>query len=225
MCSRPFNMLWIDTETTGLSPRKNAVVSIAALANWNTEGGFYREVRPFETVELDDKAMRVNGFTSEQLFDPARPSEVQVANEFNEWVKYNFDGPPLVCGQNVRFDMDFVNALYLRTGVYLGLQTRAFDIQTVALYLHSLGLVELPFKGSAISTNLDVLLQTFLPEQARQGERHNAYEDIWLTRNVFWAMQRKVAEMGERLAKIGDLSDKLLQTPVLTGEQLAMDLA
>lgn len=219
--STPFNMLWIDVETTGLNPRKNAVASIAALANWHTEGGYYREIRPFEGAELDEKALQINGFTREQLFDPSRPSETQVANEFNEWVKYNFDGPPIICGQNVRFDMDFVNAMYRRTGVYLGLQTRAFDIQTVALYLHSLGLVELPFKGSAISTNLDVLLQTFLPEQKRQGATHGAYEDIWLTRNVFWAMQRKVAEMGERLAQIGTLTDK---PEVLTGEQLAMEL-
>lgn len=223
--SRPFNMLWLDVETTGLSPRKNAVASIAALANWNTEGCFYSELRPFEAAELDEKALQVNGFTREQLFDPARPSETQVANEFNEWIKYNFDGPPLVCGQNVRFDMDFVNAMYRRTGVYLGLQTRAFDIQTVALYLHSLGMVELPFKGSAISTNLDVLLQTFLPDQVRQGEYHNAFQDIWLTRNVFWAMQRKVAELSERLAKIGDLPDKLMSSGVLTSEQLVMDLA
>ncbi len=224
--SRPINLLWIDTETTGLSARKNGLVSIAALANWNTDGNFYREIRPFAEAELEPKAMEVNGFTREQVFDPARPSEVQVANEFNAWVKASFSGPPIICGQNVRFDMDFINAMFRRHNVYLGLHTRALDIQGAALYLHSVGLIELPFKGDCVLTNLDVLLDIFLPEQKRQStQTHSAFEDIWLTRNVFWAMQRKVAEMGERLARIGDLSEKLLQTPVLTGEQLAMDFA
>lgn len=219
--ARQPNMLWVDVETTGLSARKCAVASIAALANWDTENIFYREIRAWDGAALDPEALRVNGFTSEQLFASERPTEAQVANEFNAWILKSFDGPPIICGQNVKFDIDFIGEMYRRTGVALNLKTRFLDTQAVALFLHGAGVIELPFSGNFIKTNLDVIVDAVLPRDSARTGAHNALHDIWLTRNAYWAMMKKVQDFKAAF----DVAEKLRETPVLTGEQLALDMA
>jgi DNA polymerase III epsilon subunit-like protein len=219
--TRQPNMLWVDVETTGLSPRKCAVASIAALANWDTENIFYREIRAWDGAALDPEALRVNGFTSEQLLSEDRPTETQVANEFNAWVMRSFSGPPIICGQNVKFDIDFIGEMYRRAGVVLNLKTRFLDTQAVALFLHNAGVIELPFSGDFIKTNLDVLVAAVLPSEAARTGAHSALHDIWLTRNAYWAMMSRVQDYK---AAFDDLQ-KVKGVPVLTGEQLALDMA
>ena len=136
-----------------------------------------------------------NGFTREQLWTRRGRVKQQVAEEFNAWASATFSGPPIVAGMNVTFDVNFMGELYRRTGTVFGLRSRFLDVQDVAIFLHTAGLIELPYSGSFLRTNLGALLLTLTPGAVR-SEKHTCFEDVWLTRNVYGAMLNKAARGG-----------------------------
>jgi DNA polymerase III epsilon subunit-like protein len=59
-----------DTETGGLNPLRNALVSVAAIGldeNLNEIGRYYSVVKDTEDKLIEDGALKVNGFTREQI--------------------------------------------------------------------------------------------------------------------------------------------------------------
>lgn len=192
-----FEVLWLDVETTGLHPKKSGVASLAALPNWETDPAkcFYREVRCWAGAELEPAALYTNGFTEEQLFSLERPSEDQVCDEFLSWVLSSFSGPPIIAGLNTQFDINFINAMFARSGKALNLRSRFLDVQDIAIFLHTAGLATLPYSGSFLRTNLNALLMTFMPGVER-GAQHTCYEDVWLTRNIYAAMLNRAVQRG-----------------------------
>jgi DNA polymerase III alpha subunit (gram-positive type) len=192
-----FDFLWLDVETTGLHPGRSGIVSLAGLANWETDPAksFYSDVRVFADAEINEGALHVNGFTRDQIFDITRPPEVQVCEAFKSWILASFSGPPIICGMNTQFDINFVNEMFRRCGVTLGLRSRFVDVQDVAIFLHTAGLIVLEDSGSTLRTNLGSLLRVLAPGTER-SEEHTCYEDIWLTRSIYIAMLNRVTGRG-----------------------------
>ena len=60
-------MIVADLETTGLDSRKHSILSIGAMDFENQENTFYGECRIRENSEIDEEALRVNGFTREKI--------------------------------------------------------------------------------------------------------------------------------------------------------------
>lgn len=64
-------ILWVDVETTGFSPKRNGIISIAAFMMADgvidpVKGRFVAEMNPVGR-EIEDSALAVNGFTREQI--------------------------------------------------------------------------------------------------------------------------------------------------------------
>ena len=68
-------MIVLDIETTGADPQVNGIVSLGAIDFLHPERVFSAECRARDGIEIDDEALRINGFTREQILDTSKQSE------------------------------------------------------------------------------------------------------------------------------------------------------
>jgi len=118
-------ILYIDTETTGLDPKRNAVIQLAGTisADGITED-FDIRVAPREGAIIEPGAMAKNGSTLDQI--KSYPSSAtsykafvdllsKYVNKHDTKDKYHF------VGYNSNFDMDFIRAWFEQNGdTYFG---------------------------------------------------------------------------------------------------------
>lgn len=107
-------MIALDIETTGLSEKKNSMVSIGAV-HIETGKDFYKECRIYEDSEISDKALEINGFTKSQLTDESKPLPHVAYAHFYDWCLSEIgnmpsqEGEELLIGQNLpSFDVRFL---------------------------------------------------------------------------------------------------------------------
>jgi DNA polymerase III epsilon subunit-like protein len=128
-------MLVVDVETTGLNPQRNAMVSIGAIDFRRPERRFFGECRVWEGAQIDAQALVVNGYTHEQLMDPAKQSLEELMKAFVAWVRESDD--QMLAGQAPTFDHGFLRASANKCGIDWFPGYRMIDLQTVA-YVHYL---------------------------------------------------------------------------------------
>lgn len=138
---KPF--VWLDTETTGLNPHKNDVISIAIVRPQTdgTELVFSRKLKMERPENAHPKALEVNGYTEEGWADAHDPAEV-----WHEIAEKGLLSECIVAGQNVKFDTDFVEAAFRRHGIKQRISYHTYDTVTLGLlvlkpYLTSVSLV------------------------------------------------------------------------------------
>ena len=111
------NKLWIDTETTGLSPSKHGVIQLAMVFEVGGEivDKYNFKLNPFGRCEYDEKALEINGITREQI--SIYPLEKIVFKDIMGALILNkhygkFD----IAGYNTSFDIKFFRSLFARNG-------------------------------------------------------------------------------------------------------------
>lgn len=164
-------MIVIDVEASGTDAQKHSIVSVGALDLGNPTDRFYMECRIWDGAHIMPEAMAVNGFTEEQIKDPAKPSEADLTHAFLDWAK---DIPERTfAGQNVSFDRDFMREAAQRAGhTDWPFAFRTIDTHTLA-YMHMIkrGLVP-PVQHRRSALNLDAVLNYCgIPEEPNP---HNA---------------------------------------------------
>lgn len=107
-------MLVIDVEASGTEAHKHSIVSLGALDLFNPSNRIYEECRVWDGAHIMDEALKVNGFTKEQITDPKKQSEADLVHRFLDWSKDLKDRT--FAGQNVSFDRDFVKYACGRAG-------------------------------------------------------------------------------------------------------------
>ncbi len=107
-------MLVIDVEASGTEAHKHSIVSVGALDLANPTDRFYEECRVWDGAHIMDDALKVNGFTKEQITDPKKQSEADLVHAFLLWSEKIPDRT--LAGQNVSFDRDFVKYACQRAG-------------------------------------------------------------------------------------------------------------
>lgn len=107
-------MLVIDVEASGTEAHKHSIVSLGALDLFNPSNRIYEECRVWDGAHIMDEALKVNGFTKEQVTDPQKQSEADLVHRFLDWSKDLKDRT--LAGQNVSFDRDFVKYACERAG-------------------------------------------------------------------------------------------------------------
>lgn len=125
-------MIVLDVETTGLNPEKNSLVSIGALDFHNPEDRFYEECRIWEGAEVSREALEINGYSREEIADPAKKSESDIVLNFLDWLRDKQD--ITVAGQNVYMDIQFVEAATRRAGSAERLPKRIFEQHALVMY-------------------------------------------------------------------------------------------
>lgn len=115
-------IFWFDVETTGLLPWKHGIIQFAYLIEVDgveRERGSYR-IQPFDTDEIDNKALEVNGVSREELtkyLDPAiwfsgtlLPLLGKYVNKFDRGDKFT------PAGFNTDFDVSFLREFFKKNG-------------------------------------------------------------------------------------------------------------
>lgn len=112
-------ILWFDCETTGLDPYRNGMIQIAALVE--IDGEIKEELnlflRPLDTDKVDQEALDVNGHTDVEIweFPPAEEAMVKFQEALGRHVdKFDKSDKFVMAGYFVRFDMDFLRALFVK---------------------------------------------------------------------------------------------------------------
>ena len=123
-------MIVVDVEASGTNYDKHSIVSIGALEFENPGNRYYIECRIWEGAHVMEDALRVNGFTHEQITDPNKPTEGEVIRDFLFWINPIQDRT--LAGQNVSFDRDFLRAAAERAGLNWTLAYRTIDTHSLA---------------------------------------------------------------------------------------------
>lgn len=97
----PYSYVVIDLETTGLDPKNNHIIEVAALriTEDHEDGTFTSLINPHEA--LDPFITGLTGITQEMLSDA--PSLETVLPRFLDFI-----GDSIVVGHNVNFDINFI---------------------------------------------------------------------------------------------------------------------
>lgn len=163
-------MIVVDVETTGSNPYKNCIVSIGAVEFENPENTFYRECQIFEGAEIELDAMRVNGFSIDQIKDPNKKTLEQVMNEFINWCSGFYN--KTIIAHNAGFDFGFLEQSFKRYNLYWQFGFRSIDIHT-ACYLNMMtNNIETPLMYGTSGLSLNKVLEYC--GMPREPDPHNA---------------------------------------------------
>ena len=182
----------LDSETTGLDPRKDRLVTIGAVG---VRGGEIRLDDTFEAllkVAHNTSAVTVHGVTRDEGRDGL---DEPVALEG----LLAYLGDAVIVGHHVLHDVETLDAGYER---HFGLRLRNAVVDTMDLALHLERDGAFPGKESFSSFSLDALCAAFgvVPH-----DRHTAAGDAFLTARVFQRLYRLALRGGrDRLRRVAE---------------------
>jgi DNA polymerase-3 subunit epsilon len=173
----------LDSETTGLDPRKDRIVTIGAIAVVNHEILIEDSFEALLKVEYNSSAVTVHGVTREEsrigLDEPVA---------LDQFLKYLGDG--VIVGHHISHDVDTFNAGYER---HFGLRMENASLDTMALTLHLERDGAFAGRDPIQEFSLDALCGLFniIPH-----DRHTAPGDAFMTALVFQRLLRLAAKHG-----------------------------
>lgn len=174
---KPFCTL--DTETSGLSPDTHEIVEIAIVDDTGTL--YHSLVKPQFPDRMSPEAARVSGYNEKDWCDA--PFFEEIADELNRVLKGK-----LIVGQNVKFDLDFLQSEMRRANKYKRgcIDRRSIDTITLAIeHLQPLGLRRANLDEVCFFLGLTPLLKRSDP-----NGRHSALNDAIATHAVFRKLWR-----------------------------------
>jgi DNA polymerase III epsilon subunit-like protein len=150
-------MIVLDIETSGIEPTKNSILSIGALDFYNPTNQFYAECRVWQGAHITDEALKINGFTLQQIMDKNKPTEVEITEEFFKWILQCPEHT--TAGQNPSFDTGFLKASAERHHLSYPLVKRTIDLHSIC-YFHALRRgIKPPTEKGRSALNSDVISQ------------------------------------------------------------------
>lgn len=183
-------ILFFDTETTGLDPRKAAPIQVAFLID--IDGSVVEEgnllIQPHVGAEIALAVLAINKRTAEEIvkppFMPNREGYRKITEMFARHVdKFNRADKFYPAGYNVGFDVDFLGQFFERNGdKYFGswMNGRQLDPRAMLAWLDYT--CDLKLKDHKLAT---VCGYFGIPIQA-----HDALSDIRATRALFKLLHR-----------------------------------
>lgn len=164
-------MIIIDVEASGTEPHKHSIVSLGAFDFSNPTNRIYEECHVWDGAHIMDEALRVNGFTKEQITDSKKQSEADLVHRFLHWSESVEERT--FAGQNVSFDRDFVKSAAERAGhTVWPFAFRTIDTHTLC-YMHMIERgMQPPVRHNRSALDLDAVLNYCgIPEEPQP---HNA---------------------------------------------------
>jgi DNA polymerase III epsilon subunit-like protein len=128
-------MIVLDIETTGLDPRLHSIVEVGAIDFDHPENVFNARCRIWVGAEIDSKALEINGLTLKEIQDKTIFTQIDLISGFMNWIENIED--KTIAGQNVDFDIDFLNESSARCGLNFRLGKRKVDQHSI-VYAHLL---------------------------------------------------------------------------------------
>ena len=181
--TRSVRFVLLDSETTGLDPRKDRIISIGAVA---VEDGEIRLEDSYEAllkVAVNTSAVTVHGITREESLRGM--DEPEALEQFLAYLK---DG--VIVGHHIAHDVECFNVGYER---HFGFRLRNRSLDTMALTLHLERDGAFAGREAISQFTLDALCEMFgvVPH-----DRHTAPGDAFITAQVFLRLLRLATKHG-----------------------------
>jgi DNA polymerase III epsilon subunit-like protein len=191
-------MISLDIESSGLDTGKCGIWQIGALEIENQDNYFLEEAKIDDEDEISSEALKVIGKTEEELRDESKQSQKQLILNFIEWAKKCRE--KMVIGQNVGFDIMFLQTKCIRYGIFKEFKTvidhRSLDLHTIAqlknmfdrgkFMLKDDGRSGMSFTKIIESCGLkDNRIYVKEGEIVKEGTPHNALDDAKLTAECY----------------------------------------
>jgi DNA polymerase III epsilon subunit-like protein len=171
----------VDTETTGLDPTRDQILSIGALDFGNPYRTYYNECRLSRRVNLSKSASGVTGFSLSMVRDRRKPTLEIILQEFLRWTSECKD--KTLAGENPWFDIIFLKRAVARHGLAWPFGHRYVDLHS-AIYVEMLRRRRRAMLSDGVSRlGLDRTLG-YVGLRPRKGF-HNALEDAKLEAEAF----------------------------------------
>ncbi|MBU0750471.1 hypothetical protein KKH15_03055 [Patescibacteria group bacterium] len=151
-------MIALDIESSSADPATGSIISLGAVDTDDTNNQFYDECRIWDGAHVKDEALKVNGFTRDEVVDLSKKSEAELIAAFVAWATDRPINTTFV-SQNPSFDYGYVLAACDRANIEFPFARRTLDIHTL-VWLHMVGQgIEPPMKNKHSDISLDTALQ------------------------------------------------------------------
>ncbi len=178
-------ILGFDVETTGLDPKKNDVVQLAAYVEIDDKlvGTKDFKCRPFDPQAVEDEALDKQDRTLEEIME--WPDPRKTVSEFTAWTgqwidKFNQQDKAYPAGYNVSFDLGFVDQWLRKSGEKYGFGSyqnwRPIDPRPIVAMLECKG-----FINGLVDHKLETVCKHF---GVKIDNAHDALSDIMATRDL-----------------------------------------
>ena len=127
------NIVVFDIEGSGSVPgstpyESGSIVSLGAV-DFNTKDEFYEECQVMEGRSYDDYALKINGYTKEQIFDSRKQSVLDLLRKFEGFCASHRSGIIAAWGD---YDIKMLNAAYLHYGMENSLPGKYLNLKNVS---------------------------------------------------------------------------------------------
>ena len=171
-------LLVIDTETSGLDPQKNCIMSLAAVVYHDGAIEDSKRWLVLDAIgEFDPAAMAVHGITREHMLGAGLSPWTVIYCLQQMLARHDMRGKVTLAGHNLAFDVGFLQRLYRMTGFDYDAQFRHGGLctKTAALLLEQAGRLNI-----VSSSLVDVAAALGIPYEGK----HDALEDALATAQV-----------------------------------------
>jgi len=168
-------VIYIDTETSGLDPSKNALLQIAGIIEINgiEKEYFNYYVRPIKGKIINQKALECNNLTFNQIESFEDPSLIysRVLAIFDKYIaKFDKNDKFIMVGQNPWFDKTFIDQFFKDQGnqyLHAYIDYHLIDLVGISMFMKSVGKISCEnLKLETICKSLEIPLKA-----------HDAMED------------------------------------------------
>jgi len=171
----------LDSETTGLDPRKDRIVTIGAIAVLNHEILIEDSFEALLKVQFNSSAVTVHGVTRDESL--AGLDEPEALDQFLRYL-----GNGIIVGHHIAHDVNTFNAGYER---HFGFQMENASLDTMELALHLERDGAFAGRDAIQDFSLDALCALF---NVIPHDRHTAPGDAFITALVFQRLLRLAAK-------------------------------
>jgi DNA polymerase-3 subunit epsilon len=180
----------LDTETTGLDPKRDRVITIGAVGIKDGEIDLSDSFEAMVKIAYNQSAVTVHGVTRDEARDGMDEREA-----LEDFLEYLGDG--VIVGHHIGFDLEILNCACQRH-FELTLLNRWLDTMDLTLHLNDSGAFQNSRAPSGFS--LDALCELFA---VAPRDRHTAGGDAFITALIFLRLLRLARKHGRhRLADL-----------------------
>ena len=182
----------LDTETTGLDPRRDRIITIGAVAVYGSEIYLDDSFEAMLRIAYNNASVTVHGITRDEASEGM--PEPEAVEQFLDYLK---DG--VIVGHHIGHDIEALNCACDRH-FGMTLKNRSLDTMDLTLHLKDAG----AFEGRAMPEgfSLDSLCDMF---RIVAHDRHTAGGDAFLTAQVLLCLLR--AARGTKRSTLGALCE------------------
>ena len=173
----------LDTETTGLDPRRDRLITIGAVAVWGGEILLEDSFEVMLKLAYNNSSVTVHGITRDEAI-----GGMEEADALAMFLDYLRDG--VIVGHHIGHDIEALNCACERH-FRIKLGNRSLDTMDLTLHLNDDG----AFVGRPMAQgfSLDALCEMF---GVAAHDRHTAGGDAFLTARIFQRLLRAAKSVG-----------------------------